>query len=113
VGSLHQWCVEEVEDENLWQEDDDGSYTSNDSVYQHVFHWSGGHTGADDIAQPSHSVLDPSLRNLTQHKGGRKHDEEQQDEDRETYVFVGKYAIDEVSYLIGVFDLTGFIACFL
>ena len=61
---------EEVEDENLRQEDDDGSHASDDSIDEHVFHWSVGHAGADDCSQPSHSVLNPSLRHLAQDEGG-------------------------------------------
>ena len=34
---------EEIEDENLWKEDDNGSHTTNDSVDKHVFHRTIGH----------------------------------------------------------------------
>ena len=61
---------EEIENQNLWQEHDHGTYTTNHTIYQHILHWSVRHRIADELAQPCHAVLNPSLRNLAQNEGG-------------------------------------------
>ena len=61
---------EEIQNQNLWQEYDDRTYTTNHTIYQHILYWSIRHCIADELAQPCHAVLNPSLRNLAQYEGG-------------------------------------------
>ena len=55
---------EEIQNQNLWQEDNHGTYTTNHTIYQHILYWSIRHCGIDEFAQPCYAVLNPSLRNL-------------------------------------------------
>ena len=61
---------EEIQNQNLWQEYDDRTYTTNHTIYQHILYRSVRHCGTDEFSQPCHAVLNPSLRNLAQYEGG-------------------------------------------
>ena len=60
---------EEIQNQYLWQEYDDRTNTTNHTIYQHILYRSVRHRIADELAQPCHAVLNPSLRNLAQHEG--------------------------------------------
>ena len=104
---------EAVENENLRQEDDDGSHTSDDTVDEHVFQRSFGHQRIQPVAQVSYARLYPVHGILAEREGGLEHEPHHGNEERNAHVAVGQDVVYEVSGLIDVFLRTRIVACLL
>ena len=79
---------EEIKQQYLWQENDDGSYTSNGSIHNHILE----HTIRQQRTyQPTDSLntrLNPIHGILTQGKCHLEHDVKHEEKERETEIFV-------------------------
>ena len=103
---------EEVEYQNLWQKDDDGPYSTYHTVHQHVLQRTVRHRAADKVAQPPHTCVYPVHGILSEDEGCLEHEEEDEEEDGESQVFVRQDVVYDVSGLVGILLVAGLEMCF-
>ena len=74
AGVLHE-RDKEVENENLWQEDDDRPYSTDDAIDEHIVYRARGQGCSDEVAKPSYACINPIHRILTKHERHVEHQE--------------------------------------
>ena len=101
AGVLHEGD-EEVENQDLRQEHDDASHTTDDTVHEHRPQGALAHRGAYPFAQPCHAGLYPVHGVLAEGEGRLEHHVENQEEDGEAQKTVRQQVVDAVCGVVGV-----------
>ena len=104
AGILHEG-YEEVKNQDLWQEHDDRTYTTNNSVGNHSLERSVGHVAAYGSSYPSHGSLNPVHGILAERECCLEHQPYHGYEDRKAEVSVCDNPVYEVRHLVCVLVL--------
>src|SRR5690554_5488830 len=103
----------EKQNEDVGQEDNNASHSSNDPIDKQVFKRSLVHDLSHPVAQQSHACFDPFHGVLTQRESGLKHQPHKQKKQRKTDEFMGHEIVNRICSspsLYGVF-LEGLLEC--
>ena len=93
---------EEIEDENLWQENDNRTDTAYHAIYQHSLQRTIGHGSRNNLAQPGDTRLYPVHGILPYIECHAEHHKKKEQEDGKTEIAVRDEAIYHVGCAIGI-----------